>query len=190
MAFQGAGLGLAISKAYAELMGSEIHVDSEPGSGSRFYFSLPIHHMAKEETDRQDIEATEEEIKQVTKMKLLIVEDDTTSVLLLREMVSDYCREILTAGTGIEAIDQCRQNPDIDLVLMDIQMPEMNGYIATAKIREFNREVPIIAQTAFALSGDRDKALSMGCNDYIPKPINRKKLKDIILKHLPKMHIH
>jgi len=117
------------------------------------------------------------------KLKILITEDDDVSEMLISINVSEFGKEILKARTGIEAILLCRQNPDIDLVLMDIQMPEMGGYEATRHIREFNKEVVIIAQTAYGLSGDREKAIAAGCNDYISKPINKDELQSLILKY-------
>ena len=94
-----------------------------------------------------------------------------------------YCRELLTVRTGNEAVEICRNNPDIDLILMDIMMPEMDGYEATREIRKFNQNVYIIAQTAFALSGDRDRSIEAGCDEYISKPINNGVLKALIEDH-------
>ncbi|TAL66106.1 MAG: response regulator [Bacteroidetes bacterium] len=91
--------------------------------------------------------------------------------------------EIIKVKTGVEAIEACRNNPDIDLILMDIQMPVMDGYDATRQIRQFNKSVVIIAQTAFALSGEREKAIEVGCNDYISKPILKDKLLELIQKY-------
>ena len=116
-------------------------------------------------------------------MRILIVEDDPVSVLLIEEMVEEFRREVLIAINGIEAIESCRKNPDIDLVLMDIKMSEMDGYEATMQIRVFNKEVIIIAQTAYALVGDKEIALEAGCNDYISKPINKDKLLTMIGKY-------
>jgi len=90
---------------------------------------------------------------------------------------------ILKVSTGVEAVETCRNNPDIDLVLMDIQMPVMNGYEATRQIRQFNTDVVIIAQTAYALSSDREMAIEAGCNDYISKPLDMALLKATIIKH-------
>ena len=84
------------------------------------------------------------------------------------------------ANSGVEAVETCRNNPDIDLVLMDIQMPGLNGYEATRQIRQFNKDIIIIAQTAFGLIGDREKALEAGCNDYIAKPLDLNLLKKLI----------
>jgi CheY-like chemotaxis protein len=99
-------------------------------------------------------------------------------------MVEEESRNILTARTGNEAVNICRNNPDLDLILMDIQMPEMNGYEATSQIRQFNKDVVIIAQSAYALSHDRQKAIDAGCNDFISKPILKDDLLTLIQKHL------
>jgi len=101
-------------------------------------------------------------------------------------MVNTFGKEILKVETGLGAVEACRQNPDIDLILMDIQMPEMGGYEAAMEIREFNKNVVIIAQTAYGLSGDREKAIEAGCNDYIAKPINKDELLATIRKHCEK----
>lgn len=118
------------------------------------------------------------------KLKILIAEDDPTSEMLISLIVNTFGREILKVQTGMAAIEACRQNPDIDLILMDIQMPHMGGYEATRQIRGFNKDVVIIAQTAYGLSGDREKAIEAGCNDYIAKPINKLDLMALIQKHL------
>ena len=91
----------------------------------------------------------------------------------------------MIANNGIEAVEVCQKNPDIDLILMDVKMPEMNGYNASMKIREFNKDIIIIAQTAFSLTGDKEKALSSGCNDYIAKPIDLKLLGEKIANFFP-----
>lgn len=88
--------------------------------------------------------------------------------------------------SGLKAVELCRKNPDIDVIMMDINMPEMNGYEATRHIREFNKDVVIIAQTAYALAGDREKSIEVGCNDYISKPFNKKELLEKIENCLSK----
>lgn len=98
--------------------------------------------------------------------------------------MKDFGNQILKVSTGSEAVAICHDNPDIDLILMDIQMPNLNGYEATRQIRQFNKKVIIIAQTAYGLSGDREKAIEAGCNDYISKPINKNELKSLIYKNL------
>ena len=117
------------------------------------------------------------------KLKILIAEDDESSANFLTIIVRQFGNEILNATTGIEAVEACRDNPDIDLVLMDVQMPEMNGYEATRQIRQFNKEVIIIAQTAFGLIGDQEKAIDAGCNDYISKPIKKDQLSVLLQKY-------
>ena len=117
------------------------------------------------------------------KLKILIVEDDHYSLLLLKVMVKNFSREVIVALNGLEAVLICQNNPDIDLVLMDIRLPIMNGYDATKKIREFNKEVVIIAQTAYALYGEKEKALTVGCTDYISKPLSRNFMGDLMIKY-------
>ena len=182
MAYQGAGLGLAISKAYVEMLGGKIRVESEEGKGSCFYFTLPY----KTDPFLENIElqlassATNEKVKN---LKILIAEDDEVSEMLIDSLVKSFGKEILKARTGVEAIEICYDNPDIDLIMMDILMPVMGGYEATRKIREFNKTVVIIAQTAYALSGDRENAIASGCNDYLSKPINKKELLALMQKY-------
>jgi len=175
-AHQGSGLGLAITKSYVEMLGGEIRVESMEGNGSTFYFTLPYRTKTQEVLHHKGIlpaENTNLETKSsVTGLKILIAEDDETSKMFMSILAKSFSREILKVCTGLEAIDLCRDNPDLDLILMDIQMPEMGGYEATRHIRQFNKKVVIIAQTAYGLSGDRNKSIQAGCNDYISKPIN------------------
>ena len=103
--------------------------------------------------------------------------------MLITITVNKFGREILIAKTGIEAVAACRNNPDIDLILMDIEMPEMDGYEAARQIRLFNQDVIIIAQTAFALIGEREKAIAAGCNDYISKPFSKTSLISLLKKY-------
>ncbi|MBU3927556.1 MAG: response regulator, partial [Bacteroidetes bacterium] len=194
-AFQGSGLGLAISKSYIEMLGGSIWVESIPdgksgGKGSTFYFTLPLSKYAKEKTVvLNDIPVDSEKNKAMAAMsslKIMIAEDDETSRNYISLIINDFTTKILEARTGIETVELCRNTKDLDLILMDIRMPIMNGYEATRLIREFNKEVIIIAQTAFALSGDREKAIEAGCNDYISKPINKNKLLALVQKYFGK----
>ena len=184
MARQGAGLGLSISKAYVEMLGGKIWVESEIGKGSTFYFSLPYNSKLEEKNGIGKIIQEDDENNKIKNLKILIAEDDETSEILISTIVKEYSREIIKARTGIETVEMCRKNPDINLILMDIQMPGLNGYEATRQIRQFNKDVIIIAQTAFGFTGDRKKAIEAGCNDYISKPIQKEILTFLIQKHI------
>jgi CheY-like chemotaxis protein len=177
-------LGLSISKAYVEMLGGEIWVESEEGKGSSFYFTILYNKKPKKETIVISPIASESDVVNQNKnLKILIVEDDEISKLLLSKAVQMYSKQILKAATGFEAVEICRDNPDLDLIMMDVNMPVMNGYEATTKIRQFNKDVIIIAQTAYGLTSDRDEAVSAGCNDYISKPINISILSGLIQKY-------
>ena len=123
---------------------------------------------------------------QVKDLKILIAEDDEGSQDLFAIVLEQLVKEIITAETGLDAVEKCRTNPDLDLILMDIRLPEMDGYEATRRIRQFNKDIIIIAQTAFGLTGDREKAIEAGCNDYISKPFTKEELFALVDKNLIK----
>ncbi|MBK9358417.1 MAG: PAS domain S-box protein [Bacteroidales bacterium] len=182
-AYQGAGLGLSITRAYVDMLGGKIWVESDAGSGSVFYFTLPYIVAGRKPVVADNTAALEKPEAEMKKLKVLIAEDDETSKKLVYTFVREFSQEILEARTGNEVIDLFHDNPGIDLILMDIQMPGLNGYEATRKIRQENKDVIIIAQTAFAQAGDREKSIEAGCNDYISKPISKEKLMALIHKH-------
>ena len=182
-AFQGSGLGLSITRAYVEMLGGKIRVESREGHGSVFYFKLPCNNKAREPVTITEKATVEEKELMNGKLKIVIAEDDYTSGLYLSRIVQKFSWELILVKTGVEVIAACLNNPGIDLVLMDLKMPEMGGLEATRQIRLFDKEVIIIAQTAYALVGDREKALDAGCNDYISKPFQTDALRALINKH-------
>lgn len=182
-AYQGAGLGLSIAKAYVELLGGEIWLESDENIGTTFYFTIPILTDPAKQSDLKKNAMDANPANDVLNLKILIAEDDVTSEKLLSLGLGKFARQILTAKTGVEAVAVCHMHPDIDLVLMDIQMPVMGGYDATRQIRTFNNDVVIIGQTASVLTGDRKNAIDAGCNDYISKPIIIDDLQELIRKY-------
>ena len=190
---QGAGLGLSISKAFVELLGGNIWVTSEvenlsagKAGCSTFYFTIPYNPLqAAKRVTKTDVPHEMRDVK-IKNLKVLIVEDDKISYLLLSKMLRRISLGILHAETGFAAIEECKKNPDFDLILMDIKMPGINGYQTTRRIRKFNNNVVIIAQTAYGLTGDREKAIKAGCNDYISKPLDKYKLLQLIQQYVMK----
>jgi CheY-like chemotaxis protein len=115
-----------------------------------------------------------------SKLKILLVEDDDVSMNYLEIITKKLCEEIYKANSGTEAVELFRKNQDIKVILMDLKLPLMDGLEATRQIRTFNKEVVILAQTAYSMVGDREKAIAAGCNDYITKPIEPMRLKSLL----------
>jgi PAS domain S-box-containing protein len=180
---EGTGLGLSISKAYVELLGGRIWTFSQPGKGAAFYFTLPYKKSRKKRTENKKQSNLVNNVIPTSKT-ILIAEDDNSNFRLLKEMLSVFNLNIIRAVTGQEAVNACRDLENIDVILMDIKMPVMDGYQAFALIKEYRPKIPVIAITAYALDTDRDKVLASGFAGYISKPIDRNHLFDLLQDYL------
>jgi signal transduction histidine kinase/CheY-like chemotaxis protein len=168
--YRGAGLGLTISKNLVSLLGGNIWVESEVGKGSRFYFQFPIEDAFISISERPETKS-EIDYSMLENKKILVAEDEEINFIYLDELLKRYKAEVIHARNGQEALDIVIADSSIDLVLMDIKMPVMDGYEATRLIKDQRPSLPIIAQTAYALAGEKDKIIQAGCDDYLSKPI-------------------
>ncbi|MBN1413761.1 MAG: response regulator [Bacteroidales bacterium] len=177
---EGSGLGLTISKAYVEKLGGKIWVQSRPGEGSVFSFSVPVDTSVKEVRHQKAYSgSTAHDFGNIV---ILIVEDDEVSFIYLSELLRINNISTLHARNGKEAIELCKEHPEIKMVLMDIKMPVMNGIEAIQPIKKIRKELPVIVQTAYITGDDKEITLKAGADDYLTKPIREEELFSIIRK--------
>jgi len=178
---EGVGFGLSITKGLVELLGGKIWVDSIVDKGSAFYFTLPFTPI--ELPTEREIDETEIQVKRPNRI-ILIAEDDWISFQYLRTILEKSDITVIHAENGEEAVELVKNTADIDLILMDIKMPVMDGIEATKQIKQLRPDLPIIAQTAYVFSEEKSMISSIGCDQYLAKPLDYAKLKELLNMYL------
>jgi CheY-like chemotaxis protein len=175
--FRGTGLGLAICRNLATLLSGKIWVDSVPGEGSAFYVELPIFSGLLLDSDENVKSEKSTDTGQVT---MLMVDDDPDSLMLMSTMMQNESVQVITTDSGYKALEILDREALPDVVLMDLEMPVMNGAQTLTIIREKYPELKVVAQSAHALEGDREKTIVSGFDDYISKPFNKQSILEVI----------
>ncbi len=179
--YGGTGLGLSISKGLAKLIGGDLSIKSTEGEGSQFFFSIPYLPVAKQEGILLDVKTSYAIPKG---KKILIVEDVYSNFELVNEILEEFDPIILHAVSGLQAIELFKKNNNTDLILMDIRLPDIDGFEVTNIIKSINPDVPIIALTAYAMKSDKNSAIDAGCDDFLTKPLQESKFLKTIEKYI------
>lgn len=178
--YSGTGLGLSIVKGLIKILNGKIWLESTPGEGSIFFVSIPYEPLEKTLTKHEKI-IKHYKFKNKT---VLIVEDEELNIIFFKELLKETGLKCIYADTGNKAIEIVKNNPLIDIILMDIKLPDIDGYSVTKTVKRIRKNVPVIAQTAFAYAEDRTECLIAGCDEYIAKPIRQPDLFNILNKYL------
>jgi PAS domain S-box-containing protein len=179
--YGGTGLGLSIVKSYIHFLNGEIQLDSKPGKGSVFIISIPYKPVKKL---KPLIIPVHDHLKQIGSVTILIAEDETANFELLNEYLSEMNLTIIYVANGLQAVEACKNNPFISLVLMDVKMPLMDGYEASRQIKEFRPRLPIIIQSAYIFQNERKKSMSAYVDGFLEKPIKQDELLETLRKNL------
>ena len=182
-------MGLAITKRLTKLLGGTLSLTSEPKKGSVFTLTIPAdvnteqQSLDKYESIEQLNRETEPQLPQKASGRVLIAEDNPSNQMLMKLLVKRAGYHPVVVSDGLEAVEKAKSQ-NFDLILMDMQMPNLNGYQATCALRKEGFTMPIIATTAYAMTGDAEKCIEAGCNDYLEKPISTKKLRQVLKKYI------
>ncbi len=180
---EGSGLGLSIAQGFVKLLGGNIWVESDRQKGSSFFFTIP---EKSDATSSQEINETTRLQSDSKQHVVLIAEDEDSNFKYLEIVLKKAMYKVLRANDGFEAVEKCRTHPEIDIVLLDLKMPGMDGFEAAKKIRNILPQLPIIALSAYVSSQDEEAAMQAGCNEYVVKPISKTRLLETITRLLRK----
>jgi len=180
--YEGSGLGVTIAKELSKLLGGDMWVESEINKGSTFFFALPLE-VYGQQIKTEDFTSQKKNIPDFSNKRILIAEDTESNFKLLEQYLKKTKVEIIWAVDGVEAVEYCKMGEKIDLILMDMKMPNMNGYEATTAIKKLGVKCPVIAQTAYALQDDEVKTFTSGCDAYLSKPIKSRELYNCMEKY-------